>query len=71
MGELNFLNRTETDLAIAHKHKTYPPRISYNIDGTSEEKVTFTLTASQRQISDYEVVPKLVTSKLLQSEPTC
>ena len=39
--ELNFINMPDTDLALAHERKTYPPRISYNIDGTSEERVTF------------------------------
>ena len=54
---------TVSDLARAQKYKMYPPRISYNIDGTSEEKVTFILKALERQIVTYEVVSKLVAGK--------
>ena len=61
--ELNFINMTDADLALAHEHKIYPPRISYNIDGTSEERVTFILNALERQIFTYEVVSKLVAGK--------
>ncbi|CAI8007770.1 hypothetical protein GBAR_LOCUS5367 [Geodia barretti] len=70
LAKLNFQGKTVSDLAKEQNHKTYPPRVHYNIDGTGDEKVVFTIQASGRKLTDYEVVPKVVGSATA-DEPSC
>ena len=63
VSDLNFINRTQQDLALAHKQQTYPPRVCYNISGTGEEKVVFTFGAIDRKKDTYEVVYKQIAGK--------